>query len=52
MFTRVLGDDYRNEGIQVGIKDSGVGIKKELVHKIFDPFLRQNKKGQVWDWQS
>jgi len=45
VFTRVLGDDYRNEGIQVGIKDSGVGIKKELVHKIFDPFFTTKQEG-------
>ena len=45
VFTRVLGDDYRNEDIQVGIKDSGVGIKKELVHKIFDPFFTTKQEG-------
>src|SRR3990172_9086668 len=45
VFTRVLGDDYRNEDIQVGIKDSGVGIKKELVCKIFDPFFTTKQEG-------
>src|SRR3990172_6259801 len=45
VFTRVLGDAYRNEDIQVGIKDSGVGIKKELVCKIFDPFFTTKQEG-------
>ena len=45
MFTRILGDDYRNEDIQVGIKDTGVGIKKELVNKIFDPFFTTKQEG-------
>ncbi|HLE88224.1 MAG TPA: ATP-binding protein, partial [Candidatus Brocadiaceae bacterium] len=45
VFTRVLGDAYRNEDIQVGIKDSGVGIKKEFVCKIFDPFFTTKQEG-------
>ena len=45
VFTRILGDDYRNEDIQVGIKDTGVGIKKELVNKIFDPFFTTKQEG-------
>jgi len=45
VFTRILGDDYRNEDIQVGIKDTGAGIKKELVNKIFDPFFTTKQEG-------
>lgn len=45
VFSRVLRDDYGSEDIQVGIKDTGVGIKKELVNKIFDPFFTTKQEG-------
>lgn len=33
------------EGIQVGIRDTGIGIKKEDIHKIFDPFFTTKQEG-------
>lgn len=44
IFTRVLGDDAYGD-IQVGIRDTGTGIKKEVVHKIFYPFFTTKQEG-------
>lgn len=44
VFTRMLGDDIQGD-IQVGIKDTGSGIKKEVVDKIFDPFFTTKHEG-------
>ncbi|KKO18273.1 MAG: hypothetical protein DCC43_00045 [Candidatus Brocadia sp.] len=33
------------EGVQVGIRDTGIGIKKEVIHKIFDPFFTTKQEG-------
>lgn len=44
IFIRLLEDGER-ENIQVGIRDTGIGIKKELVHKIFDPFFTTKQEG-------
>lgn len=44
VFTRLYrGEDF--EGIQVGIRDTGIGIKKEIMHKIFDPFFTTKQEG-------
>ncbi|MFN3531387.1 MAG: two-component system sensor histidine kinase NtrB [Candidatus Brocadia sp.] len=44
VFTRPgEGDEQGN--IQVGIRDTGIGIKKEVVHKIFDPFFTTKQEG-------
>ncbi len=44
VFTRLLEDDTRGD-IQIGIRDTGAGIKKEVVHKIFDPFFTTKQEG-------
>lgn len=44
IFTRLSDGDVQ-ESIQVGIRDTGSGIKKELVHKIFDPFFTTKQEG-------
>ncbi len=45
VFTRMPGGSYSSEDVQVGIRDTGVGIKKELVNKIFDPFFTTKQEG-------
>lgn len=44
VFTRSYGND-EPEGIQVGIRDTGIGIKNEVIHKIFDPFFTTKQDG-------
>lgn len=44
VFTCTVEDDTCR-GIQVGIKDTGIGIKKEVIHKIFDPFFTTKQEG-------
>jgi PAS domain S-box-containing protein len=44
VFTRLLEGDAAG-GIQIGIRDTGTGIKKEVVHKIFDPFFTTKQEG-------
>ena len=44
IFTRMLGDDAHGD-IQVGIRDTGTGIKKEVLHKIFYPFFTTKQEG-------
>ncbi|MDQ1272825.1 MAG: two-component system, NtrC family, sensor histidine kinase HydH [Planctomycetota bacterium] len=44
VFTRMQGDDGLGD-IQVGIRDTGMGIKKEVIRKIFDPFFTTKQEG-------
>ncbi len=44
VFTCTVEDDI-GRGIQIGIKDTGMGIKKEVIHKIFDPFFTTKQEG-------
>ncbi|NUO07130.1 MAG: PAS domain-containing protein [Candidatus Brocadia sp.] len=44
VFTRISEDDEQGN-IQIGIRDTGMGIKKEVVHKIFDPFFTTKQEG-------
>ncbi|MCK6467229.1 MAG: ATP-binding protein [Candidatus Brocadia sinica] len=44
IFTRLAEDDAQGS-IQVGIRDTGAGIEKEVVHKIFDPFFTTKQEG-------
>ncbi len=45
VFTRTIEGENDNGVIQVGIKDTGVGIKKEVVRKIFDLFFTTKQDG-------
>lgn len=44
VFICTVEDDI-GRGIQIGIKDTGMGIKKEVIHKIFDPFFTTKQEG-------
>lgn len=44
VFTRLLENGTHSD-IQIGIRDTGAGIKKEVVHKIFDPFFTTKQEG-------
>jgi len=44
LFLRSYGGE-RPEGIQVGIRDTGIGIKNAVIHKIFDPFFTTRQEG-------
>lgn len=44
VFTRLLEEDAEGN-IQVGIRDTGIGIEKEVVHKIFSPFFTTKQEG-------
>jgi signal transduction histidine kinase len=40
------------EFIEAEIIDTGCGIAKENMDKIFEPFFRPKKKVRAWDWPS
>lgn len=42
--TAISGDDAERD-IQIMIKDTGTGIKKDIVRKIFDPFFTTKQEG-------
>ncbi|GJQ23640.1 MAG: PAS domain S-box protein [Planctomycetia bacterium] len=44
LFLRSYGGE-RPGGIQVGIRDTGIGIKNAVIHKIFDPFFTTRQEG-------
>jgi signal transduction histidine kinase len=35
-----------DEGVEIGVKDNGVGIPKEIIDKIFDPFFTTREPGK------
>ncbi|WP_347273991.1 ATP-binding protein [Candidatus Kuenenia sp.] len=45
VFTRTIEGENDNGVVQIGIKDTGVGIKKEVVRKIFDLFFTTKQDG-------
>ncbi|MBM4055530.1 MAG: PAS domain-containing protein [Planctomycetes bacterium] len=45
VFTRAIEGENDTEVFQIGIKDTGVGIKKEVVRKIFDLFFTTKQDG-------
>jgi C4-dicarboxylate-specific signal transduction histidine kinase len=43
--------DEKNNQTQIKIRDNGPGIPKDVIDKIFNPFLppSQQERGRVWD---
>ena len=35
-----------NEGVEISVRDNGVGIPKEIIDKIFDPFFTTKDPGK------
>ena len=45
--TRKIVEDENSNAVQIEIKDSGAGIERSVIHKIFDPYYTTKHKSDL-----
>ncbi|MDH5656592.1 MAG: response regulator [Spirochaetia bacterium] len=44
--SEIISDAEKNEFIKINVSDTGIGIRKNDIHKIFEPFQRASRPGE------